>query len=309
MVVEFIVPPAAARRLDQVIRAHFPNVSRRLQQEWFAKGLVRLDGVIARKGAPVIAGQLCRVDFAPELLRPKPVEPGRLSILLETEDVVVVDKPAGMATAALEGSTRESVAAHLLELYPHMNGIGYSVWDAGLIHRLDTDTSGVVVAAKALDVFQELVRALRSGLIDKTYLAWVTHVPSQERGTITTWLGPDPHHRRRMIPAHPNQKGARACETSYEVLGTEGSLGLIRAKAPTATRHQVRAHFASIGSPLAGDELYRGEQVPGLERHALHAECVAYPGSKTCGAFTCRAEVPADLVGLTPGWVDRLATQ
>ncbi len=309
MVVEFIVPAAAARRVDQVIRAHFPNVSRRLQQEWFAKGLVRLDGEIAKKGAPVTGGQLCRVDFAPELLRQNRVEPGRLSILLETEHVVVVDKPARMATAALEGSTVESVAAHLLELYPQMNGIGYSVWDAGLIHRLDTDTSGVVVAAKSSDVFQELVRALRRGSIEKTYLAWVTRVPSQESGTITTWLRPDPHHRRRMIPAHPNQKGARACETCYEVVGIEGSLGVIRAKAPTATRHQVRAHLASIGSPLAGDELYRGEQVPGLERHALHAECVAYSGSETCGAFDCRAEVPADLVTLTPGCVERLATQ
>lgn len=309
MVIEFIVPNGVERRVDQVLRTHVPEVSRRVQQEWFARGLVRLDGVPAKKGTPATGGQVCRVDVAEETLQPNPGAPRLLTTLLETDEIVVIDKPAGMATAALAGSTRESVAAHLLGLYPQMNGIGYSVWDAGLIHRLDNDTSGVVVAAKTREVFRDLTQGLRSGLMDKTYLAWVSRVPVAQSGTIATWLRPDPRHRRRMISATSGQKGARSCETYYEVVGIEGSFAVIRARAPTATRHQVRAHLASIGSPLAGDELYRGAKVPGLQRHALHAERVSYPGSTKCAPFTCRAEVPADLARLTPECIRSIPLQ
>lgn len=292
----------AGQRLDHVLRRRYPDVSRRLQLGWFVAKSVYLDDAIASKGETVSAGQRCRIPGgAPqnaELDRePGAVQPG---VLWQDENVVVVDKPAGMASTVLTGSKLDSVAAHLLEWYPEMNGIGYSPGDAGLIHRLDTDTSGVMVAAKTRAAFDELVGALRAGHLTKTYLAWTGAAPMVPSGVITSWLRSDPKHKRRMSVARPGQAGAKPCETLYEVLGEQSGVTLIRATAALATRHQVRVHLASIGSSLLGDTLYGGAEAPGLTRHALHAERVSYAGGETCRAFDCRAAVPADLASLMP---------
>lgn len=287
-------------RLDQVLRRRFPEVPRRMQLGWFSDGKVRLDGVVARKGSLPIEGQVCLVLAVVDA--PAPPSPGEseLSILWENEEVVVVDKPAGMATAALAGSAVDSVAAHLLARYPQMNDIGYSAWDAGLIHRLDTDTSGVVVAAKTRAVFQELVAALVGEGLEKTYLAWVYAAPEAEQGLITNWLRSDPKHRQRMTVARPHQPGGKPCRTSYEVVAQEAGFVVLRARAALATRHQVRAHLSQVGSPLVGDTLYGGLPSSLIERHALHAERVRFDGSRLCAPFDCRAPIPGDLARLTP---------
>lgn len=308
MVVEFVIGSEGTQRVDHAVRLQFPEVSRRVVQTWFAQGLVRLDGKVVKKGVVAVAGQICRVDVELEALQPRPAVVSRLTILLDTPQVVVVDKTAGVPSAALAGAQQscDSVAAQLLTLYPHMADVGYSPWDAGLIHRLDTNTSGVLVAAKTKEVFHRLTERLRQGAIDKTYLAWANATPLLARDTIKTPLRSDPRHNKRMIAARTQERGIKACETTYEVLATEGQYCLIRAKASVATRHQVRAHLAEIGCPLVGDVLYRGAALPGLERHALHAEWVSYPGDDVVEAFTCRAPVPSELARLTPSAVERL---
>lgn len=290
------------QRLDHVLRRRYPDVSRRLQLAWFVAKGVYLDDVVASKGETVSAGQRCRApdDAPPNAERTRAPGATQLSVLWQDEHLVVVDKPAGMASTVLSGSSLDSVAAQLLEWYPQMNGIGYAPGDAGLIHRLDTDTSGVMVAAKTRAAFDELVGALRAGQLTKTYLAWTRSAPTVPSGVVTAWLRSDPKHKRRMSIARPGQAGAKPCETHYEVLGERSGVTLIRAAAALATRHQVRVHLASIGSPLLGDALYGGAPAPGLTRHALHAECVRYAGGESCGAFDCAAVVPADLAALMP---------
>lgn len=308
MVVEFVIGSEGAQRVDHAVRLQFPEVSRRVVQTWFAQGLVRLDGKVVKKGVLAVARQVCRVEVELETLQPRPAAVSQLTILLDTPQVIVVDKAAGLPSAALVGAqpSCDSVATQLLTLYPHMADVGYSPWDAGLIHRLDTNTSGVLVAAKTAEVFHRLTERLRAGAIDKTYLAWANAAPPRPTDTITTPLRSDPRHNKRMIAARTQERGTKPCETTYEVLATEGQYCLIRAKASVATRHQVRAHLAEIGCPLVGDTLYRGAASPGLERHALHAERVSYPGDDVVESFTCWAPVPPELARLTPNAVARL---
>lgn len=290
----------AGQRLDHLLRQRFRDVSRRLQANWFNEGLVTLNGVRSKKSTLVVAGQVCSVSAATDPRLGLVPGDGILSTLWEDEHVVVIDKPPKMASAALAGSNQDSVAAHLLERYPSMRGIGYSPWDAGLIHRLDTDTSGVIVAAKTRRAFEELHAALQRGGLTKSYLAWTLAAPTPERGEVTVPLRSDPKHRQRMAVARPDQADAKACETSYEVAAREGDFVVIRAHAALATRHQVRVHLAHVGCALVGDVLYGGHSMPTLGRHALHAERVRFDGGSVCGAFDCRAPIPADLATLTP---------
>jgi 23S rRNA pseudouridine1911/1915/1917 synthase len=295
----------AGQRLDHVLRQRFPDVPRRIQSSWFGGGHVHLDGAATKKGSIAAPGQVCRVDAVVDA--PVPPLPGNhtLSILFEDEHVLVIDKPAGMASAALAGSAIDSVAAHLLDRYPVMKDVGYSVWDAGLIHRLDTDTSGVMVAAKTRAAFEELVEALVGTKLTKSYLAWTETSPTPEQGLIATWLRSDPKHRQRMTAARPHQSGAKPCETSYEVIAREGDFFVVRASAALATRHQVRAHLAAIGSPLVADALYGGPASGVISHHALHAERVRFEGGAVCDGFDCRAKIPRDLAALTPQFAER----
>lgn len=306
MVVELVVSSEVAGRAERVVAARFPDVPRRIRQEWFTRGLVRQKGAVLRKGAVVSAGDVICVQLLDESLEPALRAEFRLPVLLEDDPFIVIDKPAGLASAALAGSREDSVAAQLLGAYPAMSEFGYSKWDAGLIHRLDTHTSGVLVAAKSAEVFDELVSALQAGDVAKSYLAWSVHRPPARSGTIGTWLRADPKNAKRMVATRSGAKGARHGETQYEVLATEGDYCLVRARAARATRHQVRAHLASIGCPLAGDTLYGAADLPGPGRHALHAESVMYRGGLRCPPFSCRAPVPPDLANLTPEAVLRL---
>lgn len=288
------------QRLDHVLRRRLPDVPRRLQLSWFTSGGVYLDGVLAKKSSVVALGQVCLIDADVGTPAPLPPGPLELTLLFENDHVVVIDKPPALASAALAGSTTDSVAAHLLARYPQMRDIGYSIWDAGLVHRLDTDTSGVVVAAKSRVVFEELVAALHTHRLSKSYLAWTATDPQPAHGVITSWLRSDPKHRQRMVVARTEQSGAKRCETTYDVVAREGDFTVVRASAALATRHQVRAHLADAGSPLIGDILYGGQPHPLITRHALHAERVSFDGGRLCPAFDCWAPIPLDLAALTP---------
>ncbi len=294
------------KRLDHVLRRRYPEVPRRLQLGWFAEGHVFMGRGPARKSTLAEAGELCRIEANDDSSGHARGEQSPLSILWQDEQVLVVDKPAGMASAALAGSQVDSVAAHLLEAYPDMGDVGYSALDAGLIHRLDTDTSGVLVAAKQRVAFEELSAALRAEGLTKSYLAWTKTAPALDHGVVATWLRSDPRHRRRMVVARPNQAGSRLCETSFEVVAAEAGFVVLRANAPIATRHQVRVHLAHVGAPLVGDALYGGPAVDGLGRHALHAERVRYEGGEYCSAFDCRAPIPRELAALTPRFAEAM---
>jgi 23S rRNA pseudouridine1911/1915/1917 synthase len=284
------------RRADEVVLRHFPGFSRKEVRELFEAGRVSLAGRRLKKGERLVAGEL--VVEAPSVpITPDPSLP--LRVLFESADFVIVDKPAGLPTAPLSRSEPRSLAAALLARYPELSGVGFREREPGLVHRLDTQTSGVVLAARSQAAF-ELARAVFEGPgIDKRYQA-VTAPGVPDSGEIQTLLGPDPSERSRVrVFDEPAEGYAKLCLTRYRVLERGPRFALVELEVKRAFRHQIRAHLAHIGFPIAGDALYAGPAAPELgARHALHGSVVAWAGDETRAGFRGEAPLPAELLAL-----------
>ncbi|HSC86011.1 MAG TPA: pseudouridine synthase [Polyangiaceae bacterium] len=263
-----VATTAQGLRVDQGLALLLPELSRRRAQRLIEEGRVWLDGRPTRKGDLLRAGQVLEVDLDDDGAA-HPTGELTLRLLSETVDWVAIDKPAGLPSAALPGRATRTAASALLASYPEMAGVGYGPREPGLIHRLDTQTSGVLLAARTQHAFTCLRAALRDGALDKSYWAIVTSPPPREHGEVTAPLLPDPQDRRRVKVAAEGT----AAHTSYRILGRGQSLILIEAHASHAYRHQVRAHLAHLGCPLWGDPLYGG--LGAGPRHALHARAVS----------------------------------
>jgi 23S rRNA pseudouridine1911/1915/1917 synthase len=279
-------------RLDRLVADH-TKVGRRKVAELFERGAVRVKGRVVKKGAIARKGEDVTVRLAP-LIVPEPDL--ALDLRLETESVVVVNKPAGQPTAPARDGDTGTLAGALLGRYPEMEGVGYRAREPGLLHRLDTGTSGLVIAVRSAEAFALLRRGLGEGRIEKRYLAVVLASGLPESGVIASGLGPDPRDGRRVVVIGEARDGAAPRVTQYEVLRREGSWALVQVLARHAYRHQVRVHLASIGHPIAGDALYGGPPAPLPEgRHALHASYVAWAGEAGVPAFAVDCPLPIDL--------------
>jgi 23S rRNA pseudouridine1911/1915/1917 synthase len=296
-VVSFRVAEAeAGQRLDKLVTRRVGSGGRRKVAELFEKGAVRLGGRIARKSALAHAGDEVTVRMAP-LLRPEPELP--LDVRLETDLVVVLNKPAGQPTVPARDGDGGTLAGALLARYPEMANVGYRAREPGLLQRLDTGTSGLLVAARSAAAFAALRSALGEGRLEKRYLAVVLAEGLPARGRVETPLAPDPQDGRRV--SVPRAGGARekVRVTAFETLRVAGPWALVQVEARHAYRHQVRVHLASIGHPIAGDGLYGGPAAPlGPGRHALHASYVAWSGDDAVPAFAVDCPLPADLSAL-----------
>jgi 23S rRNA pseudouridine1911/1915/1917 synthase len=255
---------------------------------------VRVAGRIAKKGERARAGDRISIELAAsDAAEPEPDVP--LELRLERADLVVVNKPAGQPTAAVRGSTQGTLAGALVARYPEMARIG-SAREPGLVHRLDTQTSGLVVAARTAEAFEALRRQLAAGAIDKRYLAIVESAGLPGEGVIDLPIAP---RDARRVVAREGMRGSRPALTEWRTLRRREPWALIEARASPARRHQVRAHLAAIGHPIANDVLYGGRAVQALgARHALHASYVACAGDATLAGFAIEEPLPADLAGL-----------
>lgn len=287
----------AGLRLDKVVCRRLPGLGRRRASQLFASGAVRLDGRPVPKGAAARAGDRVVVQLGPpDAVVPDPEAP--LEIALETDEIVVVNKPAGQACTPLSGSERGTLANALLHRYPEMRAVGYGPREPGLLHRLDTQTSGLVLAARSTPTFGQLRHALRSGRLNKRYLAVVDGATLPERGVISLPLAPHPTDRRRVLVSDAGRaaRGARAAVTRWQVLTRGRGRTLLLVEVAQAFRHQIRAHLASAGCPILGDRMYGGTLSETLaQRHALHASQIAYLGDALVPAFSVEARLPAEL--------------
>jgi 23S rRNA pseudouridine1911/1915/1917 synthase len=225
-----------------------------------------------------------------------------LTVLLETASLVVVDKPAGQPSAPLEPDEQGTLANALLGRYPEMATIGYSRREPGLCHRLDNDTSGLLVAARTPEAFATITQAIRAGELHKRYLLVCDGAGLAERGTIELPLAPHPRDARRVLAcSHPRDEARlrpRPAVTAYKVLERAAGGALVEVRAACALRHQIRAHFAAIGHPIHGDRLYGSTVARELGRHALHASLVAWAGGSGVPEFRVRSALPPELRAL-----------
>jgi 23S rRNA pseudouridine1911/1915/1917 synthase len=289
------------RRVDKLVAEHAKSGGRRKVAELFERGAVRIGGRVVKKGTVAREGDAVTVQLT-EALRPEPDAP--LAVRLETRDVVVVDKPAGRPTAPARDGDRGTLAAALLGRYPEMAAVGYRAREPGLLHRLDTETSGLVMAARSPPAFATLRDALSEGRIEKRYLAVVDATRLPESGIVETPLAPHPDDGRRVAVVPRVARGTSAGPprtriTRFRTVRVSERWALVEVEAPHAYRHQVRVHLASIGHPIAGDALYGGPDA-GLagKRHALHASYVAWAGNDVVPAFAVESPLPDDLAGL-----------
>jgi 23S rRNA pseudouridine1911/1915/1917 synthase len=286
-------------RADDAVRRSFPGFSRKEVQELFDAGRVRGDGQRLKKGDRVRRGVELRVR-APSL----PIAPDAsipLQVLFESTDFVIVDKPAGLPTAPLVRTDTRSLAAALQARYPEMAGVGFREREPGLVHRLDNETSGVVLAARNAAAFEAARSLFDSSRIEKRYLAVVGSGSELKQlaasGEIETLLGPDSADPRR-VRVYPEQPDgyAKLSRTRYRVLERSARFTLVELEVERAFRHQIRVHLAHLGFPIAGDALYGGPPAPELgARHALHGSYIAWAGDADLAGFRAEAGLPAEL--------------
>ncbi len=298
----FSVPEAdAGERLDKLLVLRGIVRGRRQAARLFSTGAVRVNGRRVAKAHAVGPGDdvVVEYDAGDAHARPEPGAP--LRVVLERPELVVVDKPAGQPTAPLSGLELGTLANALVGRYPEMQGVGYGPLEPGLLHRLDTQTSGVVLAARRPDVFEVLRTALVQGSIVKRYLALVSGTGLAPEGDVTRPLRPHPTDRRRVVVCERPEAAtaARAASTRWRVVERYADFTLVELLASRAYRHQIRVHLASLGCPLVGDQLYGAPPDPRLgTRHALHASTIAWPGKAEIGGFEAEVPLPPDLAAL-----------
>jgi 23S rRNA pseudouridine1911/1915/1917 synthase len=293
-------PAEAGQRLDRLV-ARNVKVGRRQVRDLCEAGRVRIDGKKARPADPLAAGAV--VELEPFDDRAEPDASLTLDVRLETSSVIVVHKKAGEPTAPLRPGELGTLANALVARYPEVAGIGRRPREPGLVHRLDTETSGLVVACRKADAFRRLSDALVAGRLEKRYLAIAADTELAGAGSIDAALAPDPRRRGRVLAVGPGARGySRPSLTHYRVLERHGALVLVELRMSRGFRHQIRAHLAELGAPLVGDVLYGGRPWPEHpKRHALHASYVAWAGDATLEGFAVEAEMPADMRGLFAG--------
>ena len=306
---ELAVPESLdGARLDRAIVVLVPELSRARARRAVDLGAVRVNGRRLPKGGMVATGDVVKIDVskvAETLPVANPEAP--LHVVLETAAILVVDKPAGQPTVPLRPGETGTLVNALLGRYPELTPteeafIGHSAREPGIIHRLDTETSGVVVVARTAAAFETLRAALKEGQIEKRYLLVCSEEGLPDEGTIEFPLTNHPKDQRRVYACiHPRdvmRYEPRPAVTSYRVLRRAGTWALVEASAGKALRHQIRAHFAAIEHPLAGDELYGGPVIRALGRHALHAAHVAWGGGGGVDAFEVDVPLPKEMAAL-----------
>jgi 23S rRNA pseudouridine1911/1915/1917 synthase len=311
-----VVVPASldGARLDKAVTELVPELSRARVKRAIELGAVRVNGRRMAKGGVVANGDVVLIDVAQVADAPAlPTAGAPLRIVLESSQVVVLDKPAGQPTAPLRPGELGTLVNALLGRYPELIPgtevyIGHSPREPGIIHRLDTETSGAVVVARTADVFETLRFSLKEGRLEKNYLLICAEQGLGDEGTIEFPLTNHPKDQRRVYACiHPRdvmRYDPRPASTRYRVIQRSGTWALVEAKVGKALRHQLRAHFAAIGHPLAGDELYGGPVIRALGRHALHASYVAFRGEGAVRAFEATVPLPKDMTTLLEAGAD-----
>ncbi|MBI4535363.1 MAG: RluA family pseudouridine synthase [Ignavibacteriae bacterium] len=306
--IEIIVPPGKKKeRLDVFLTHHVQNATRNKVQRAIEQGQVLVNGESVRSSHQVVSGEIIHVTF-PKPPPPKAVaENIPLDILHEDEDVIVVNKPAGMVTHPAYGNYRGTLVNALLYHCNHLSTL-HDDQRPGIVHRLDKDTSGLMVIAKTDHAHTRLAKQFALRTIAREYQAIVWGVFTSRNGVIEAHLGRSKSDRKKMAVV---PEGKRAV-TEYEVLQQFGYLALVRLKLQTGRTHQIRVHLAHINHPVFGDPTYNGRHIvwgPATQarkaevqnlldlmpRQALHAKTIGFVHPSSGKNMQFDSELPADM--------------
>jgi len=307
----FQVEDDAGQRIDRWLADRMPERSRSEIQRWIRQGLVRIEGWPVKAGQRVESGQQITVEIPPSpvetTLAPEAIS---LNIVYEDDDLLIIDKPAGMAVHPSPGHASGTLVHAVLHHCPQIEGVG-GEQRPGIVHRLDKDTSGLIVVAKHDYAHRFLQAQFKDRTVYKQYLALVEGRLTPSRGRINAPIGRHPTHHTRQVVLPPDAlsgtSAGREAITDYEVLAVYAAplqgagnaiatFSLVRAEPHTGRTHQIRVHFAWLQHPVVGDVLYGFKrQRLLLKRHFLHAHKLRLrlPGDGKVHEFT--SPLPPDL--------------
>ena len=290
-----VVPDGAEGRLDAWLAASAEGLSRARIQALIKEGRVTCEGVAVKANAKPKAGQIIEISVPPPISAIPEPEDIPLDVLYEDGDCLVLNKPAGLVVHPAPGHASGTLVNALLHHCCDLGGVG-GVERPGIVHRLDKDTSGLMVVAKNDAAMAGLVRLFQTGGMTKEYLALVHGVPAKATGTVSTLIGRHPENRKKMAVVKRNGKQA---VTHYSVERRLGDVTLVRCRIETGRTHQIRVHMQSLGCPVVGDALYgkpasdrRLAQVPA--RQMLHAARLCFAHPVTGAAMAFEAPLPED---------------
>jgi len=306
------VPAAAGgERLDRHVADRL-DVARNRVARWIGDGRVRVEGRAEKASRPLRPGERIECDVpepAPdERVRP---EPGELAVLHEDDVLLVIDKPAGLTVHPGAGRPTGTLVHRLLHRDPGLAGVG-GPGRPGIVHRLDKDTSGVMVVARTTDAHRALARAFAARRVDKRYLAIVWGTPDEE-GRVDAPIGRHRRDRKRMAVIPADRAGARPAVTTWRRIAAAdvggGAISLLSVGLETGRTHQIRVHLKHARHPLVGDPVYGEERwrearpparavLAAFPRPALHAWRLAFAHPGTGEPVAFEAPPPADLVAL-----------
>jgi 23S rRNA pseudouridine1911/1915/1917 synthase len=304
--------PSSGTRLDLFLVAACSDLSRSRIQKLIAEGAARVGGEPAKRSHVVRAGQQVSVEVPEPRESVLEAEDIPLSILYEDEDLIAIDKPAGLVVHPAPGHSSGTLVNALLHHVRDLAGIG-GERRPGIVHRLDRDTSGVLLVAKTDRAHQLLSRQIRQRTMKKEYLALVAGVPKVRKGEVTLSVGRDPRDRKKMKAFRPMSDdlppGIRTARTLYELEREWFALGLtlLRCRLITGRTHQIRVHLAASNLPIVGDPTYGHptyqkvkraplkKRLTEFPRQALHAERVIFRHPATQELVEIVAPLPEDL--------------
>lgn len=294
--IQFTIAVAGAgKRLDHILAEQLPQYSRARLQGWAKEGRVLVNGLVAKPSLTVKGGEVVTVEPADLPPLKAAAEDLPLAILYADEDVLAIDKPAGMVVHAGAGVHQGTLVNALLHHFGTLSQVGGEE-RPGIVHRLDRYTSGVLLVARNDQAHRALAAQFAGREVSKIYLTMVQGRLKQRQGKIDKPIARDPVHRTRMTAQLPQ---GRVAHTSYEVLQEYPLCSFLRVRIGTGRTHQIRVHLASIGHPVVGDTLYGAAErlsgLPELHRYFLHAHEITFRRPADGETVTVRSPLPPDL--------------
>jgi len=289
---QFLVEPNHhGTRLDLFLSSLLTEHSRSRIQDLIKTGAILLDGKPTRASTKVRSGETISFEEPPAEPTDVLAEDIPLDILFEDDDLIVVNKPAGLVVHPAVGNPTHTLVNALLHHCPNLSGIG-GEQRPGIVHRLDKETSGCIVVAKNDHTHNLLSQQFSGRTIQKIYLALASGILRHRAGSITAPLGRHPVHRQKMAVVEDAR--GREAHTDYQVLKILDGNTLVQCTLHTGRTHQIRVHLKFIGHPILGDKVYG--KPDGFERHMLHAWKLGFTHPRTGKALRFRSNIPEDFV-------------
>ena len=291
---EFLTTPLSGlnQRLDIFLSERINNLTRSQVQGFIEEKKVKVNGVARKSSYNLKSGEKVEIEY--ELTRPPKIKPENVpvDVLYSDDHIAIIDKPSGMVVHPGAGKSHHTLVSSLLYRFPDLKEVGPEE-RPGIVHRLDKETSGLMVVARNLKAYEQLQQQFRKREVEKTYLGLIRGRMSEKKGKISWSIGRHVKHGERISV---KTKKPREAETHYSVQKEYEEYSLLEIKPLTGRTHQIRVHMAASGHPLAGDTRYgHRKSKPSFPRLFLHAFCLSFIHPETKEKVEFSSPLPQEL--------------